>query len=170
MMGYHWVPAMYHYWSTADDLNVQPIAQSMTRDRFLIILSNSHLNDNTKMEKTDNLYKVRPLIDHLNQKFMSCRAPKEYLSIDESMIKFKGRSSIKQYNPKKTIKRGYKIWCISDDDGIFTNLKCTQVNQQIIQKLLKTLAWQVMWYIDYHPSFLIITTNYFLITTFLPFH
>ena len=108
MMGYHWVPAMCHYWSTADDLHVQPIVQSMIRDRFLIILSNSHLNDNTKMEKTDKLYKVGPLIDHLNQKFMSCRAPKEYLSIDESMIKFKGRSSIKQYNQKNLLKEVIK--------------------------------------------------------------
>ena len=33
------------------------------------------------------------------------------------MIKFKGRSLLKQYNPMKPIKRGYKIWCLSDDDG-----------------------------------------------------
>ena len=28
------------------------------------------------------------------------------------MIKFKGRSSIKQYLPLKSIKRGYKVWCL----------------------------------------------------------
>ena len=33
-------------------------------------------------------------------------------TIDESMIKFKGRSSIKQYLPLKSIKRGYKVWCL----------------------------------------------------------
>ena len=35
-------------------------------------------------------------------------------TIDESMIKFKGRSSIKQYLPLKPIKRGYKVWCLCD--------------------------------------------------------
>ena len=30
------------------------------------------------------------------------------------MIKFKGRSSIKQYLPLKPIKRGYKVWCLCD--------------------------------------------------------
>ena len=30
------------------------------------------------------------------------------------MVKFKGRSSFKQYLPAKPIKRGYKIWCICD--------------------------------------------------------
>ncbi|CAF3008182.1 unnamed protein product [Rotaria sp. Silwood2] len=38
----------------------------------------------------------------------------EYVSIDESMIKFKGRSSLKQYLPKKLIKRGFKVWTLAD--------------------------------------------------------
>lgn len=33
------------------------------------------------------------------------------------MILFKGRSSMKQYNPMKPIKRGYKIWCIACMSG-----------------------------------------------------
>lgn len=35
-------------------------------------------------------------------------------SVDEAMIKFKGRSSLKQYMPLKPIKRGYKVWVRSD--------------------------------------------------------
>lgn len=38
----------------------------------------------------------------------------ENVSIDESMIKFKGRSSLKQYLPKKPIKRGFKVWTLAD--------------------------------------------------------
>ncbi|XP_008180523.1 uncharacterized protein LOC103308611 [Acyrthosiphon pisum] len=30
------------------------------------------------------------------------------------MVKFKGRSTIKQYMPQKPIKRGYKIWMLND--------------------------------------------------------
>ena len=33
------------------------------------------------------------------------------------MIKFKGKNSLKQYNQMKPIKIGYKIWCLSDNDG-----------------------------------------------------
>ena len=33
-----------------------------------------------------------------------------FQSIDESMVKFKDRSSLKQYLPLKPIKRGIKIW------------------------------------------------------------
>ena len=31
-----------------------------------------------------------------------------------AMVKFKGRSTLKQYQPLKPIKRGFKIWCRAD--------------------------------------------------------
>lgn len=40
--------------------------------------------------------------------------PSVNISIDEAMIAFKGRASIKQYMPKKPIKRGIKVWMRSD--------------------------------------------------------
>ena len=49
--------------------------------------------------------------------FQNLRLPERGQSIDESMVLFKGRSSIKQYNPMKPIKRGYKLWCRSDMTG-----------------------------------------------------
>ena len=36
------------------------------------------------------------------------------VSVDEAMIRFKGRSTLKQYMPKKLIKRGIKVWALSD--------------------------------------------------------
>ena len=76
MMSYHHLPHIAHYWSGSKDLNVQPIAESMSRDRFQSILTNLHVNDNTKMDPSnkDKLFKIRPLIDHLKQKFIGNRA------------------------------------------------------------------------------------------------
>ena len=39
--------------------------------------------------------------------------PSQNISIDESMVCFKRRSTMKQYLPMKTIKRGFKTWCSS---------------------------------------------------------
>ena len=33
------------------------------------------------------------------------------------MIKFKGRSSLKQFLPNKPIKSGYKVWMLADKSG-----------------------------------------------------
>ena len=35
-------------------------------------------------------------------------------SIDEAMVKFQGRSCLKQYMPAKPIKWGIKVWCRAD--------------------------------------------------------
>ena len=78
----------------------------MSRNRFGHILWNLHVNDNAQIPQnnTDKLYKLRPLIASLNDNFLKLYDSSRYLSIDESMILFKGRHSIKQYNPKKPIK------------------------------------------------------------------
>ena len=39
--------------------------------------------------------------------------PSQNISINESMVCFKGRSTIKQYLPMKPIKRSFKLWCSS---------------------------------------------------------
>lgn len=44
--------------------------------------------------------------------------PSEYQACDESMIKYKGKIiTLKQYMPKKPIKRGYKFWVRADQSG-----------------------------------------------------
>ncbi len=62
----------------------------------------------------DRLGKVRPLIDHLGEKFEKVYNPTQNLAVDEARIKFQGRSSLKQYMPMKPIKRGIKVWVLAD--------------------------------------------------------
>ncbi|XP_018576377.1 piggyBac transposable element-derived protein 3-like [Anoplophora glabripennis] len=94
----------------------------MSRDRFAWLLGNVHLADNSVMPARDSpnydkLYKVRFLLDILSETFRSSYAPSKHQSIDESMIRFKGRSFLKQFMPLKPIKRGYKVWVRSDENG-----------------------------------------------------
>lgn len=57
---------------------------------------------------------MRPLIDRLNNLCQINAITTNSQSIDECMIKFKGRSTLKQYMPMKPVKRGYKVWCRAD--------------------------------------------------------
>lgn len=63
------------------------------------------------------MYKLRVVIDELNEKFKTLWKPYKNQSINETMVKFKGRSSIKQYMPAKPLKRGYKVWVCADQKG-----------------------------------------------------
>ena len=50
--------------------------------------------------------------------------PNKQVSIDEAMIPYKGRSSMKQYLPKKPLKRGFKIWMRGDSiNGYISELE-----------------------------------------------
>ena len=54
-----------------------------------------------------------------------------HVSVDESMILFKGWSAIKQYNPMKPIKRGFKLWSLVDMDGYLYHCKVYQGKNQV---------------------------------------
>ena len=82
--------------------------QIIKQDRFSL-LKFLHLNDNSKYVKKgqpghDPLFKVRPFLDPLIHNFQDAYHPSRELSIDESMIGFKGRLSFIQYLPKKPTK------------------------------------------------------------------
>ncbi|KAJ8981573.1 hypothetical protein NQ317_002601 [Molorchus minor] len=107
----------------------------MARTRFEQILSNLHCNDNTQLPKDnkDKLYKLRPLITKLNDNFRSFYKTTRRISVDESMILFKDRSTLKQYNPQKPIKRGYKIWCVADQLGYVCNFDVYQGKNEALE-------------------------------------
>ncbi|XP_040066863.1 piggyBac transposable element-derived protein 3-like [Ixodes scapularis] len=78
----------------------------------------------------DKLYKLRPLIDGLNRQFKLAYGLRREACVDESIILFKGRSSMKQYNPMKPIKHGYKIWCLGDMSGFIQTFQVYQGKQE----------------------------------------
>ena len=108
------------YWETHSRISL--IADVMPRNRFETILRYIHFNDNSKMrQKTDDfydpLYKVRPLLQSLKEG-MSKLEPEENHSVDEQMIPFKGRSSMKQYMKSKPHKWGYKVFTRAGVSGL----------------------------------------------------
>lgn len=64
----------------------------------------------------DKAFKIRPILDRLRNIFQT--VPKEeHLCVDEQIIPTKARTSLKQYNPAKPHKWGYKIWALCGRSG-----------------------------------------------------
>ena len=119
LMGIHKLPELKHYWVSDPILGVPAVSRVMGSKRFKKITEALHLNDNeTNLPHNDpgydKLHKVRPLIDMLNKVIGDVYDSSNAVSVDESMIPFKGRTTLKQYMPMKPIKRGYKVWCLAD--------------------------------------------------------
>ena len=126
LMGVNKLPEIEDYWKKDPHLHYGPIADRITRDRFRDISRYLHFVDNSTLVPRgspghDRLGKVRPMIDHLSSKFASTYTPHCETAVDEAMIKFQGRSSLKQYMPMKPVKRGIKVWVLGDShNGYFS--------------------------------------------------
>ena len=104
-----------------------------------------------KLKSYSKTYKIDNFMQILQYNFQKNYILGEYISIDESMIKFKGRSSLKQYLPKKPIKRGFKVWTLADSKngyvydfeickGKNTERDCT-LGEQVVKRLVVDLEF-----------------------------
>ena len=110
VMSINKLPTIKSYWKCEQYVGNEAIRNVMSRSRFKEILQNLHFFDNAKDDKSDKGYKVRSLISSFNQSFSECVSDDCTQSIDEHMVKFTGRSSMKQYVKNKPIKWGFKFW------------------------------------------------------------
>ncbi len=129
LMGINSLPALEDYWKQNPVYHYSPVADRISRDRFMEISRYLHFADNSTLAprgspRYDRLEKVRPVLEHLKTRFSVVYTPGQDLSVDEAMIKFQGRSSMKQYMPKKPTKRGIKVWVLADSsNGYFSRLQ-----------------------------------------------
>ena len=84
-------------------------ANVLIRERFKEILSSLHFSNNEDDPVHDRALKGIWLIDYLNEHFLSSMEPEVEQSVDEHMIKYKGRSIMRQHIKNKPIKWGFRI-------------------------------------------------------------
>ena len=116
------LPSTCMYWS--NELYFEKVASVMTLNRFEKIKLFLHCNDDMQRPEncTDKLYKIRPIVNMLKESFISLKH-EEIMCIDEQVVPFKGRSSLKQYNPQKPKKWGYKFYTLASIDGLVHNFE-----------------------------------------------
>ena len=97
-MGIDRLPATHLYWSEA--FHHPFITSLFSRDRFLQLLRYFRIVPAPVVGAARNpIPYVRVLAAKLNQSFAAHFTPTHFLTLDEAMVAFKGRSPIKQYIP-----------------------------------------------------------------------
>ena len=100
LMGLVHLPALSDYWSKDAVYHYDPVC---TRNRFTDF-SNNELLPSPGSPGYKKLGKIEPVLQLLGEKFKTIHKHNKEVSIDEAMISFKGRSSMKQYMPLKPVK------------------------------------------------------------------
>ena len=110
LFGIKQLPEVYSYWSKNPLLGVPEVQKIFPRNRYAKISQYLHVNDKRKElprghANHDKLFKVGPLLDSVVDAIKSEYRPTKNVAVDEAMIPFKGRLSLKQYVPLKPVKR-----------------------------------------------------------------
>ena len=104
------------YW---DKLGRQAfVADTFPRRRFLELSRMLRFSKEaeTEEEKKDPLHFLRPLIAEITTNSLLYFTGGKWVSIDEAMVAFKGRSKMRQHIAKKRSPTGFKVWMLIDCD------------------------------------------------------
>ena len=78
--------------------------------------------------------RFKPLIDFVNRKFLHYYNPRRELSVDESLVGTKGKTSMLQYIPSKRSRFGVKFWMLIESvTGYVLHMTVYQI--KVITKL-----------------------------------
>ncbi|VDI63937.1 Hypothetical predicted protein [Mytilus galloprovincialis] len=123
-------PTIESYWNKSGDTYLYhspSFSQIFSRNRFQNILRFLHCNDNrTAIPRGspgyDPGHKIRPIFDILNNTFHTKYNLARDLTVDESMVGFKGRHNLVQYMPgKKSHRWGAKLFVLAESDTGYTS-------------------------------------------------
>jgi len=104
------------YWSRDERLATPYFNDCMARDRFQLISKYLHFNDNSRLpENTDDkLYKIRPVMDTLISRWQALYDPGEHVSIEEGILKWRGRLNFRVSCKNKPAKHGVRSYILAD--------------------------------------------------------
>ena len=153
---------------------VPMVRNTMPKNAFHFARQYIHFADNSaaKNHSDDPLYKIRHIVKKISEKLKLGWNANIALSVDESMIKYKGRSiKFVQYMPKKPIKHGIKVFCLCDADTgyllafeVYTGEKgsstCEIIQRLILQSGLQNETGRRLFMDNYYTTMKVVTTLY----------
>jgi hypothetical protein len=110
-------PTLRSYSTTKRVISTPEFGDTTTRDKLelickcLVFANNETINS---FQGPKKLFKIFPVISHLDNKFQELCLPNRDISINKSLTIWKARLSFKQYLPLKAFKLGIKTYELCD--------------------------------------------------------
>ncbi|XP_058809866.1 piggyBac transposable element-derived protein 3-like [Phymastichus coffea] len=105
------------YWSIDPCLRSELVASAMSRNKFYDIKSKIKFHELQDQNNNDRIYCVRKFVNIFRQNLIRFGIFETALSIDEMMVKFFGRSVLKQFIRGKPIRFRIKLWALCSASG-----------------------------------------------------
>ncbi|XP_047106622.1 piggyBac transposable element-derived protein 4-like [Schistocerca piceifrons] len=102
------------YFSKRESVDTPFFRKAMSEKQFHLLLKFLHFADNTSYDPlvtiSRKLFKIHPIMEHLWRKFRSVYMPERNITIDKSLLLWKGWLGWKQYIPSKRSRSGIKLF------------------------------------------------------------
>lgn len=110
------------YWSRNRLIETTAFGEIMPRNRFQLIMRMLHFVDNATIEILEghpqpHLRKIWPVYQELLTKYRTLYVLERDVSVDESLLLFRGRLSSKQYMPLKRARFGIKSFLLCESES-----------------------------------------------------
>lgn len=97
-------------------------AATMSESRFRLITRCIRFDDKEQrvLERVrDKLAPIRVVFDKWVYRIRSAYCPGDYITVDEQLLPYRGRTPFTQYIPSKPAKYGIKIWVAADAETFY---------------------------------------------------
>lgn len=114
------LPRMSDYWKTDKLFNLPCFRERMSRNRYMLIMRALHFCQNLEAgeEVPSRIYKVEQVLDYFNKRMQEVYQPSKNLSLDESMVLWRGRLVFRQFIKNKRHKYGIKLYMLTEPQGL----------------------------------------------------
>ena len=105
-------PSISSYYSRNAPIATPFFGKCIGRDRFHLLLKYLHFTEDDS--KTEPTIKFKVVLDFLLEKFRTLYVPEQNISIDESLLLWKGRLKWKRYIPLKRSRFGIECYILAE--------------------------------------------------------
>ncbi|XP_058790066.1 piggyBac transposable element-derived protein 2-like [Phymastichus coffea] len=110
------------YWETDPLVKCSVVSSAMTRDRFCEIKTKIKYSKPKDKNDHDKAWKVREILNLFKTNIQQFGFFMTALSVDGMMVRFFGRTCLKQYLPCKPDRYGLKLWGLCGANGYLFNM------------------------------------------------
>ena len=116
-------PKLELYWSMRGIFQTPVFPQTMSRNRFQLIQRYLYFIDSNAAGTSEDLYKIRTILDIVVNNFRTNYIPDREISLDEGMLGWQGHLRFRMYNPQKITKYDIQVWMVCESStGYICNL------------------------------------------------
>ncbi|XP_023952412.2 piggyBac transposable element-derived protein 4 [Bicyclus anynana] len=163
-MGVSFMWEIRDYWDgSLDMLGASNFSPYMSMERFIILMKCLHFNDNSDMRapvlNTEaRLFKIKPILTHLNNKFQQMYTPAQNIALDETLLMWKGWIGRLVSREANRGVKSYEIW--EPQTGYLWRFEVLAHNPleastpSIVSRLLRGLEYKgyTLWMDDHYQS------------------